>query len=290
MDTAHRDAFQKKWDETEDLRRQFGEAKIRIAELETTGAMDALARLAAAKLQFGTELRDIRHKIEIVRSTRPHPHYSDGFRLPAFRWDEYDELVAVQDPGLYTQLERAYVAAYHVNSTTEMRRTRAGEGVTLGVLPEDGLDAAYDLAGDALDALGEERGDVWESGYGKALRIVTEDIAAELQAERSRIVGLLNRAINEGQQLFQRRVASDVAWERWLAAHAEWRDLVNGDDGELKKVLPLVDYHRVNEMSGLPDSVEPGEFDFNANHARARLYIDRRLKNLVAVLSDYREP
>lgn len=166
MDQSHRDAFDRKWSETEDLRGKLGNAEARISELEATGAMDAQARLAAAKLQFGTELRDIRHKIEIVRSTRPHPHYSEGFRLPAFRWDEYDELVAVQDAALYAVLEYAYVAAHHVNSALDMRRTRAGPGVTIGVIDEDGLDAAYHAAGEALDALGEERGEVWESQAG----------------------------------------------------------------------------------------------------------------------------
>lgn len=33
-----------------------------------------LPSLAAASRQIGTELRDIRHKIEVVRSTRPRPH------------------------------------------------------------------------------------------------------------------------------------------------------------------------------------------------------------------------
>jgi hypothetical protein len=163
MDALHRQALQQKWDETEDLRRQLGDALKRVTELERTGAMDAQAKLSGAKLQLGTELRDIRHKIEIVRSTRPHPHYSEGFGLPAYRWDEYDELLAVQDPELYAVVELAYTTAHHVNSAIDMRRTRAGAGITIGVIDEDGLDAAYDAAGYALDALGEPRGEVWGS-------------------------------------------------------------------------------------------------------------------------------
>lgn len=132
-------------------------------------------RLGAIARQLGTELRDIRHKIEIVKSTRPHPHYSHGFQLPAFRWDELDDELASY-PALYRKMEGAYTAAHHVNEALMMRRTRAGEGKTIGVIPDDGLDEAYEAAGEALDELGESRGRVWESGSQRAVRLVTEDI------------------------------------------------------------------------------------------------------------------
>jgi hypothetical protein len=132
------------------LEEALGRATQRIADYED--------RLKIVVPQFGTELRDIRHKIEIVRSTRPHPHYSDGFQLPNARWDEYDEILAAS-PDIYRVVERAYTAAHHVNSALDMRRTRANAGQTIGVIPEDGLDAAYDAAGEALDALGEPRGE-----------------------------------------------------------------------------------------------------------------------------------
>ncbi|MGZ4380405.1 MAG: hypothetical protein ACXVZN_06700 [Gaiellaceae bacterium] len=245
-------------------------------------------RLAIAKPQFGTELRDIGHKIEIVKSTRPNPHYSHGFQLPAARWDEYDEDMAAY-PELYRVLDHAYTAAHHVNSALDMRRTRANPGVTLGVIQEDGLDAAYDAAANALDALGEPLGEVWESGTGEALRLVTEDVVQELAASREAIVALLISAIEQGQRLLERRVVSEDAWSRWLSDHGDWRELVNGEDGALKAELPAVDYHRVNDMSELPDSVPVGEFDYNADHARSRVYIDRRLRNLNSVLRDYRD-
>jgi hypothetical protein len=121
------------------------------------------------------------------------------------------------------------------------------------------------------------------------VRVLTEDIAEELAAEREAVIALLITAIEQGQRLLERRVANEEGWQRWLSDHGAWRDLVNGNDGELKMTLPAVDYRRVNDMAGLPDSVPVGEFDYNADHARSRVYIDRRLKNLVAVLSDFRE-
>jgi len=137
--------------------------------------------MTIAGRQIGTELRDIRHKIEIVRSTRPSPHYSQGFQLPGARFDEYDEVLA-EHPELYPIVERAYTAAHHVNEALDMRRTRAKPGWTIGVIAEDGLDAAYDAAGEALDALGEERGPVFESDYQRAVREVTEDVMSDSSA------------------------------------------------------------------------------------------------------------
>jgi hypothetical protein len=138
--------------------------------------------MTIAGRQIGTELRDIRHKIEIVRSTRPSPHYSHGFRLPNARFDEYDEILA-EDPELYPIVERAYTKAHHVNEALDMRRTRANPGQTIAVIPDDGLDAAYDASGEALDALGEERGEPFETEADRAVRMVAEDIAAEIESE-----------------------------------------------------------------------------------------------------------
>jgi hypothetical protein len=128
---------------------------------------------------LGTELRDIRHKIEIVWSTRPHPHYSHAFQLPAARWDEYDELLAAH-PVLYATVERAYTAAHHVNEALAMRRTRSGSDTqTLGVTQEEDLQSAYDAAGEALDALNEPRGEKFESVTVRAAREVIEGARAE---------------------------------------------------------------------------------------------------------------
>jgi hypothetical protein len=47
------------------------------------------------------------------------------------------------------------------------------------VIKDDGLDAAYESAGEALDALEEPRGEVWESGVDRDVRTVTEDVVRE---------------------------------------------------------------------------------------------------------------
>jgi hypothetical protein len=137
-------------------------------------------RLAAISRQLGTELRAIRHKIDILRTTRPHPHYSHEFHLPAYRWDEFDEELSA-DAKPYRIVEHAYNAAHHVNEALDMRRTRARPNATLGVIPDDGLDEAYEAAGEALDALGEPRGEVWETGAERAVRLVVDDIMREME-------------------------------------------------------------------------------------------------------------
>lgn len=247
------------------------------------------AALRAAFLPLGTELRDIRHKIEIVKSTRPHPHYSHGFQLPGPRWDEFYGLISREAPELYPVIEAAYTAAHHVNTALDMRRTRATPGATIGVTSEEDLDGAYKAAGLALDAIGEPRGKVWQSEVDRAVGLVAGDIALDRRERQERIITTLDQAITRGQELFDRKVTDDGTMGRWLADHMSWRLFVNSDEGELKAVLPLVDYHRVNDLSGTPDTVPVGEFDYDARHARSRVWIDRRLKNLVAVLGDYRE-
>lgn len=138
-------------------------------------------KLHNTALPLGTELRDIRHKIELVKSTRPNPHYSRGFRLPGARWDEYDDFLAKDWPDLYPVIERAYTAAHHVNEALNMRETRAGGTTTLGVIPDDGLDEAYEAAGEALDALGEPRGEPWKTKAQAAVQVVADDIQRELE-------------------------------------------------------------------------------------------------------------
>jgi hypothetical protein len=140
-------------------------------------------KLRNAALPLGTELRDIRHKIEMVKSTRPNPHYSHGFRLPGAQWDQYDAFLAQDWPDLYPVVERAYTLAHHVNEALQMRETRAGAGRTLGVIPDDGLDEAYDAAGLALDALGELRGEQWRTRAQAAVDRVVDDIQRELEEE-----------------------------------------------------------------------------------------------------------
>jgi hypothetical protein len=83
-------------------------------------------KLRSAALPLGTELRDIRHKIEVVKSTRPNPHYSHGFRLPGARWDQYDSFLAKDWPDLYPVIERAYTLAHHVNEALQVARSQSG--------------------------------------------------------------------------------------------------------------------------------------------------------------------
>jgi hypothetical protein len=142
---------------------------------------NAKARLRAISLQLGTELRDIRYKIELVRSTRPTPHYSYGFTLPSARWGEHHAKLA-EYPALYATVEQAYTGAHRVNEALNMRRTRAGKpDALLGVITDDGLDDAYEAAGRALEALGEPLGDAWETAAQRAAREVTEDILSDFQ-------------------------------------------------------------------------------------------------------------
>jgi hypothetical protein len=143
---------------------------------------DEAKRLARISRLFGTELREIRRKIEMAKAMAPTPHYSHDFQLPGARWDEYDETLAAF-PELYDVVGRAYTAAHQVNEALGFRRTRASSSsTTLGVIPDDGLNAAYDAAGQALDALGEPRGEVWETAADRATRLLAEDVLNELEA------------------------------------------------------------------------------------------------------------
>jgi hypothetical protein len=142
---------------------------------------DEAKRLARVSRLFGTELREIRRRIEMAKAMAPTPHYSHAYHLPGARWDEYDDLLAAF-PELYDVIERAYTAAHHVNEALDFRRTRASSPTqTLGVMPDERLEAAYDAAGEALDALDEPRGEVWETEAQRAARLVAEDVARELE-------------------------------------------------------------------------------------------------------------
>jgi hypothetical protein len=133
--------------------------------------------LAAIQRQIGTELRDILRKIEMVKATNP-PSYPHGFQLPRARFTQYQERLS-ELPDLYAIVERAYSAAHHVNSALDMRRARARVGWTIGVHPDDRLDDAYEAAGEALDAMDESRGEVFESTLDRTARRVLEDFVRE---------------------------------------------------------------------------------------------------------------
>jgi hypothetical protein len=134
--------------------------------------------LARAAILLGTELNAIRHNIELARSRNP-PSYSREFRLPAARWDEHDETLA-DHPELYGKVGKAYTAAYHLNQSLEIRENQSLCAWTFGVIPDDGLDDAYDSAGEALRALGLEPKEPWMSAADRAVRAVTEDVLRDL--------------------------------------------------------------------------------------------------------------
>ena len=141
-------------------------------------ALQLMNERSAASLVLGTELNDIRHKIDVVRSNTP-AQYGPAFRLPADAWAEFDTLLA-KWPGLYETVGVAYSAAHHLNEALDVRRGRVGRDTPLGVIPDDGLDEVYDAAGAALDALELPRRAPWESQKAKVIRLVAEDITADL--------------------------------------------------------------------------------------------------------------
>lgn len=221
-------------------------ANAKIAEL--TGVVEELTtrvneldgRLAIAQRQLGHELREIMHRIEIVRGTRPHPHYSHEFALPTARWDEYGDLVA-GSLELFREVEPAYAAVAHVHAALEMRRTRANPGQTLGAIDEDGLDDAYRNAGAALDALGEERGPVWQNAVDRAIAGVVDDIVSDAPSDlqlmltakyAQALLSAYRDIINTGEELLaelragieQGRGPADLRQraERWVGRSLAW--------------------------------------------------------------------
>jgi len=130
-------------------------------ELEAATANRQVDAIAAI---LGTELRDIRTKIERVKSTKP-ASYPFGFQLPAARFTEYESVLA-KDRRIYEVVSRAYTAAHHVNEMLNARESRRREGnrQPLAAIPEDGLDEAHGAAGEALDVLGEPHNQPFRTG------------------------------------------------------------------------------------------------------------------------------
>jgi hypothetical protein len=131
-------------------------------------------------LPIATELRDIRRKIEKLKSMAT-PIYWDDFQLPVARWHEYHKQIQAR-PTLYKKIEHAYVAANDVNEAVKWRRSIATTR-NIGVAPSDPLDEAYEAAGEALDALGQPRGDKWETEAQKAAGKMLEDMRNESESE-----------------------------------------------------------------------------------------------------------
>jgi hypothetical protein len=174
---------------TRELQQERSELRNRVAVL--TNELNELRpdlEMAHAKLEakpiddvaplFGTELRDIRTKIERVKATNP-PSYPPVFQLPGACFTKYGPVLAERRKDLYAIVERAYAAAHHVNENVRTRQVRAGAHMLLGAISEDGLDEAHGLAGEALDALQQAHNEPVESSLRRAAREVLEDMTGD---------------------------------------------------------------------------------------------------------------
>ena len=149
---------------THELQQERSELHNRVAVL--TNELNELRpelEVAQAKLEakptddvaplFGTELRDIRDKIDRAKDAGEYP---PNFQLPGFCFAQHGQALAERRKDLYEIVDRAYTAAHHVNERIGIRvaKRRSGNRTPLYVESDDGLDEAHGFAGEALDALG----------------------------------------------------------------------------------------------------------------------------------------
>ena len=158
----------------------FAEGAYRVASAAKARASEE--DLASAALLLGTELNAIRHDIELARARKP-ASFSREFRLPGARWDQYNEALS-KHPELYATVGKAYIAAHHVNRCLEIRENQNLRAWTFGILPDDGVDEAYESAEEALKALGIEPEEPWETAAARAVRAVTEDVLRDLESNK----------------------------------------------------------------------------------------------------------
>jgi hypothetical protein len=165
------------------------DALVSASELEAAELRRALAarsssdRIRGVAAMVGTELRDIRIKIERVKAMNP-VVYPFGYQLPANRFAEYETILA-DDRGVYDVVSRAYTAAHHVNEMLVAResRRRPGNRQQLAAIPEDGLDEAHAAAGEALDKLGEDHNEPFRIAAQKAALGIIQDAVANRKTE-----------------------------------------------------------------------------------------------------------
>jgi hypothetical protein len=111
------------------------------------------AEFQAARLLVLGELETTANRIDMVRLTRPHPHYSYNFSLSTTQWETYGKVLASSPDG-FRVLARAYKAIQWVNDAQAMRRTRQGTSqVPLAVIEDDHLDEAETATAAAIAAL-----------------------------------------------------------------------------------------------------------------------------------------
>jgi hypothetical protein len=239
----------------------------RLADIGKEARADQAIEAIAA--QLGTELKDIRRKIEKVKSMTV-PIYWEGFELPAARWNEHDEVLAMK-PEIYAVVEAAYVAANDVNEAIRHRLTVARSRVKdriVGPHPTDGLDAAYEAAGKALDVLGQPRGKKWETPEQEVAGLLILD-------ER---LALLRELIRQGEILYDTTVETEAHYSRWIADHSKWRERIEDE-------LPDEDKVRVFNFSGLTEPPSQGPKDV----APAKARVDRILGNLRDLHDEYHQ-
>jgi hypothetical protein len=118
------------------------------------GIPTSSAEFHAARLLVLGELETTANRIDIVRMTRPHPHYSYNFSLSTTQWEAYGKVLAGSSPDVFKVLARAYNAIQWVNDAQVMRRTRQGASqVPLAVIEDDHLDDAERATAAAIAAL-----------------------------------------------------------------------------------------------------------------------------------------
>ena len=174
--------FRQRNDARAQVHRQHHESLVRehalrdeIKELVERGENE----FQTVAMLFGTELRDIRTKIEKVTAVEQPAVYPPGFALPAYQWAKYDKTIAGK-PDAYKVVERAYTTAHQFNEGLRARelRTRAGMSVPPIVTPEDGLDDIHRAVGEALDALGQLHNEPYRSAAQRAAAVLLEDAVA----------------------------------------------------------------------------------------------------------------
>ena len=168
-----------------------------------------------------------------MKATNP-PSYPREFQLPGARWSKYGPVLAELRPELYVIVDRAYTAAHDVNENVRGResRQRATNPPQLGAIPQDGLDEAHGLAGEALDALGQAHNEPIKS----ALQTASEQIAGDIVQER------LSELLRLGELLYD----SGADYDRWIAEHAAWRERLRDELFEADRIRAF-DFAGLNE-------------------------------------------
>lgn len=188
----------------------------------TRPALDVAARLLI------TELKDIRHKIELFGKD---PAIPPGFKFPSEQWTQYREFIA-EDPALHETVETAYTKARHVDDVFAWRRTVATSRL-IGVNAEDGLAELDTAALAAIDALA---GSLGPAGLGLPAPppdLIRQDLVKEVRAAKAALVKLEDAQVSahlrtwheDYGDVFQRACVEMYGLHR-AKIHGDPRDLI----------------------------------------------------------------